>query len=520
MNLVWIGAHWHHFMQKIIWFLLGGIVVIAGLGLVPIHQTPTKAAIGKTLANGARFVPESCWFENNGNFPVQCGWLHTAPLNNDPNTVFRLPVIVVRHQGFGHQPDPVMYLAGGPGASAQLDKQSVESRWLPWYEDRAEMKRDLILVDQRGTGLSQPALLCEEYRTLSANVFSNPGTPTENAAQYRAASEQCHARLTQAQLPLTALGTSHSAQDMNDLLALLDYPKANLLGISYGTRLALEIQRHFPERVRSLTLDSLYPPGEHLFRDWPELLDTGLERILHHCETDPRCQLENSSIRDRFNALKAQLRHQPLAIDVSNLQLGALQTLHLNDEILLAILFDAQYASHSLQKLPAFIRHLQEGRVDLARLHIDSYLRRQFDNSFSEPVFWAVECSDNPSVSPHSMNSKLEAFPELRYYLPYDHDTCALWNSGRTPQPLQAATQPLKTPTLILSGEDDPITPSTWANKAATTQFEAETTFLFNFTDIAHSVLDNKACATPLLLHFLQDPSQRPQADCRFDPTG
>jgi pimeloyl-ACP methyl ester carboxylesterase len=504
-------------MRKIIWLLLGISVMAAAFGTLSLRQSTLEKFTERTLPNGAHFVPEKCWFATSDDTTIQCGWLHTAPANGSTQSAFQLPVIVMHYTGFGHQPDPLVYLAGGPGASTGLDQQGMETYWINWFTQKKDMRRDLILFDQRGTGMSKPALHCNEYRELSAATLSNPGTPEENADRYRNISQQCHDRLVQAHLPLADLGTEHSAQDVNDLLTLLGYEQSNLLGVSYGTRLALEIQRQFPQRVRSLSLDSLYPPGEHLFRDWPELLDQSLQRIFSYCDQHERCQLENGDIRQRYASLMATLRQQPLLIPVPEQDAGGLKTLHLNDEILLAILFDAQYTSHALAGLPDMIRHLQEGHPERAQAIIEDYLHHQFDDSFREPVFWSVECRDNPSVPRAKMDAAINAYPELRYYLPYNYDVCDVWNPAPQPPGLPTVAQPRQTPTLILAGEDDPITPSAWALKAATEQFSADTTHLFQFADVAHSVMDNKACANDLFVHFINDPSTRPQADCRFD---
>ena len=505
-------------MRKIIWLLLGGFVVgSALLGLISVHQPSIEPMSSKILANGASFVPTKCWFTSKDSIPAQCGWLNTAPLNGNKTSTFKLPVVILRHTGSQHQSDPVIYLAGGPGAATLLDKRSMESHWLQWFESKLATNRDLILFDQRGTGMSEPAINCHEYRELSVSVLSNPGTPDENARRYREISQQCHDHLLQQGAPLNELGTLFSAQDVNDLLEALGYDKGNLLGVSYGTRLAMEIDLRFPQRVRSMTLDSLYPPGEHLFRDWPDLVKNSLERVFSYCETAERCQLENGNIRELYLSLMSKLRANPLRIPVDNLQINGLQTLHLNDEILLAMLFDAQYSSHNLASLPDMLRHLQSGRTDLVQTQIENYLHHQFDETFHEPVFWTVECGDNPLVPRANMEAKLNTFPELRYYLPYDHDVCDIWNTTTATHTLQTSPAPRITPTLILSGEDDPITPISWANKAAEEQFSAKTTHFFSFADIAHSVMDNKPCANDLFVQFVNDPHERPHADCRFD---
>ncbi len=512
------GAEFSNFMRRMIWLLLGGVVAAAAMGVMSGRQEPLPSFSSHVLENKARFVPEKCWFETAKNDDVQCGFMHVAPSSPDQASPFQLPVVVMRYTGKDRQPDPLVYLSGGPGSASWLEQKSIETYWLDWFKQKQGMKRDLVLFDQRGTGLSKPSLQCDEYRELSASILANPGTPEQNASRYRSVSQQCRDSLLTAGMPLQELGTERSAGDVNDLLQLLGYAQGNLLGVSYGTRLALEVQRQFPLQVRSLSLDSIYPPGEHLFRDWPDLLAEGLERIFRACDASPRCQLENGDVRARYAVLRDKLRKEPLQVDVSRLGLaGGVQTLRLNDEILLAILFDAQYASNSLQSLPAMIRHLQEDRLDLAMGHIESYLLHQFDDAFSEPVFWSVECHDNPVISRERMDARVNAHPELRYYLPHDYDVCDVWVADKPVEGLKLTETPRETPALILSGEDDPITPSHWAVKAAEQQFVPETTYLFRFANIAHSVMDNKDCANDLFINFVNQPNKRPRADCRFD---
>lgn len=493
--------------------------MVAGLGVATVHPGLPVLLVSDTLPNGASFTQEDCWFETDSRHSVYCGWLHTAPLRQGQPSSFQLPVVVIRHMGNRHKADPLVYLAGGPGSATGVGSRADIAGWLAWFDSKAAMKRDLILFDQRGTGLSKPVLNCAEYRDLNAGVLAAPGTPEQNAERYHAATSQCHERLLASRIPLNELGTAYSAQDVNDLLELLGYDQANLLGTSYGTRLALEVQQRFPNKVRSLVLDSLYSPQEHMFHDWPELLGQGIERIFRYCDTHDRCQLENSNLRQRYTALMAKLREQPLAISVAHLHLGKLDTVYLNDEILLSILFDAQYSSQNLPKLPTLIRHLQEGRADLARWFVEDYLYRQFDDSFSEPVFWSVECADNPVMSQQDMLARANVYPELSYYLPSGFNVCDVWGSGNQPPALGGRKAAITTPALILSGEDDPITPANWVGKAVQENFSLNMAYLFRFPHIAHNVLEHKPCANDLFIHFLNNPQERPSADCRSDPS-
>lgn len=502
-------------MYKLIWALIGGLVVLSLLGIASIRHFVPVSFDENTAVNGARFVPTDCWFDAGGRARVQCGWLHTAPQPGKTHSSFELPVIVMQYQGLDRAADPVVYLAGGPGAPAGLEQDVVESYWLDWFQGKADMKRDLVLFDQRGSGMSKPDFHCNGYRELSLSILTNPGSPADNARRYREVARQCHKQLQQRGMPLDELGTVYSAGDVNDLMQLLGYGEWNLLGVSYGTRLAFEVQRQHPDKVRSMSLDSVYPPQEHLFREWPDLLQGSLQHLFDFCASNNQCAMENGDVEARYQHLMARLREQPMVIPVGDLQLGDLQEFHLNDEILLAILFDSQYMSGSLREMAGMITLLDEGRPAMVMGFIEHYLRQHFDVSFREAVYWSVECGDNPPVSRVEREARINALPGLRDYLPHDYDLCDIWGNAGMSRRLQDAAAPRQTPALILSGQDDPITPATWATRVAKQGFAGNKAHLFRFEGISHSVMDNKPCAGELFMDFVNAPDQRPRADCR-----
>lgn len=507
-------------MKRLIWTLGITLTVFSLLGVASVHSLTSTPLSSQNLASGAKLEPSACWFDVPAALNVQCAWMATAPLPGQEISAFRLPVVIMKYQGADRKPDPLLYLAGGPGASAMLDKHNLENYWFKWFQSKAGMKRDLILFDQRGSGLSQPSVYCDDFRSLRAQVLSKPGTPVENARLYRNTTQQCYNSLQQQGVALEQLGTQYSAQDVYHLMQLLGHEQWNLLGVSYGTRLAFEVQSRYPQHVRSMSLDSVYPPNMHLLREWPDLLGNSLQRVFDFCASDSQCALENGDVKARFHSLMQQLRTQPLNVPVAGLHLGGLQQLQLNDEILLAMLFDSQYASASLGKLANMLRYLQEGKLQQVMPQIETYLYHQFDDSFHEAVFWAVECRDNPPIPDNDLEQRLSNLPELRYYLPTDYDVCDIWRNKAGDQVLVHNLQhpARQTPALILAGKDDPITPVSWAVDAAVHEFAKSKAYLFSFANISHSVLDNKHCANELLIGFLNEPNERPSADCRFEP--
>lgn len=484
---------------------------------VPFPRTITNEKL--SLANGARFEPAPCWFDVSNekkslNPDVNCGWFHTAPPMGSDKSAFQLPVVIFKYQKEDRQDDPLVYLAGGPGAGAWLDSHNINKFWLPWYKKNMALQRDLILFDQRGSGLSEPQLICPEFHDASRQIFTDPGTPIENAQLHREAAQACHSRLQASGIPINQLGTPHSADDIAQLLTVLGYKHWNLYGVSYGTRLAIEVQTRYPEKVRSLVLDSVYSPSAHLFREWPKLYRDSIERIFEYCERTRECSISSDLLRNRLRQLLTRLRHRPVVVPVDpSLGIG-LDNVVVNDETFLAILFNSEYTSGNLATLPMLIDDTYSDDVELLQVFVDEYVLRQFEVSFNDAAFWAVECQDNPQIDPFPIEHNPD-YSILKYYLPTAYNVCDIWRDNNQRKALASKKKAKNLPVLIFSGEDDPITPIDWA--ISTAAFYDNKPYLFSFSGVSHSVMDNKPCTEDLFVHFVQEPEVRPQADCQMN---
>ena len=479
----------------------------------PVSSSSAKNVI--TLDNGAKLQKTECWFE----LPtqdVECAWLNTAPAVGSTQSAFKLPVVVFHYTGKDKKADPIVYLAGGPGAGAWLDAEFIQTFWLnQWNEYLSELKRDLVLFDQRGSGLSLPIVDCPEYREHAKRLLLNPSTPTENAERYYQVAESCVKRLKSEGIAIDQLATYYSAIDVKNIMEALGYKIWNIQSVSYGTRLGIEVQRRFPDKVRTMLLDSVYPPTAHLFDDWPVLLNESLERIFTHCQIDPSCSISHDNFQKRFWKLMDSLRDSPLLVELSDPKLG-IDHIFLNDETLLAVLFQAEYRTDILSYLTEALFELEKNDTHGIQPFVDDYVAIQFDTSSSDATYWAVECHDDTDSDHAKYAAYKKKFPRLAYYLAEKYNVCDVWNEGYQPIALMSenTNKENTTPVLIFSGEDDPITPSDWAIDTAMSF--ANNVYLFSFYGVSHSVLDNKNCAPILYNHFVNSPLKRPRADCRI----
>lgn len=460
------------------------------------------------IANGAKLEWQDCWFDRITN--VSCAYLHTAPEQKGGTSSFRLPVVVIKYTGVDREDDPVIYMAGGPGSSAWL--KQIKDYWVPWYKE-ANLHRDLILFDQRGAGLSEPRLSCPEYYDAMRETLKTKLSHSESSTTTHKSLLSCYERLKGNGAPITEISTRHSANDINDLMSLLDYDQWNLDSVSYSTRLALLIGQMYPDKVRSMVLDSVYPIQRHFFKEWPGLMKRSLERIFALCNKQSSCDQDYGDIRKKLWETVEHLREEPMPFAVST-DKYKMSSVYIDDETFLSILFDAQYETGALYNLPSVIDAFHRGDEDFLQSYVEDFLTYRLDDSISEVVFWAVECKDNPPLSDKEAGELYDKYPKLKPYLVEEYNACDIWLDGLKPGGLQVDASPSNVPVMILGGEDDPVTPVEWAEDVLAKYKKAQ---MFSFTHISHSVMDSKTCSTELLSQFIHDPLTRPAADCRID---
>jgi pimeloyl-ACP methyl ester carboxylesterase len=185
---------------------------------------------------------------------VQCGYLIVPENRSNPQSrTIKVAYAIIKARGSNPQPDPVVYLTGGPGDNA--------IKWISDFSGKPMgEKRDILLVDPRGLGYSQPTMQCPMHNLPGIITQDTAPTAEDILAQDVHWARSCRDLLASQGFDLTAYNTIASAGDLSDLRQALGYSQWNLYGISYGTRLALVTMRAFPEGIRSVVLDSVIPP--------------------------------------------------------------------------------------------------------------------------------------------------------------------------------------------------------------------------------------------------------------------
>lgn len=176
--------------------------------------------------------------------------------------------------------DPVVYLQGGPGGSAVAQIPLIERIFRPWRD-----RRDIVMFDQRSAGISGLSSSCANMLATNAYDIVRPDPATTLPALAR----QCVAELEKEGVPLAVYNTSQNALDVPLVVNALGYSDYNLYGISYGTKLALEVMRVAPQRVRSVIVDGVAPSWINLYNAFALKNDEAARIVVDQCAADKAC---------------------------------------------------------------------------------------------------------------------------------------------------------------------------------------------------------------------------------------
>ena len=447
---------------------------------------------------------------------IACGYLAVPEDRGDANSpIIRLAVTILHPSGTP-LPDPIIYLEGGPGGSA------LEFLYLTFSEQfrpLLEAGRDIIIFDQRGVGFSEPALECPGLRELGLELLDEEidGRQIEEEEaneMYRSTALACRQDLVKT-VELAAYNTTASAADVNDLREKMGYEQVNLWGASYGTWLALEVMRRYPDGVRSVVLDSVYPPQQDLIAEAPNNAARAVDLLFKACAADQACNTAFPDLRSVYLDTVERLNEEPAGFQVTNPLTGKRYDLIMTGDNLASLFFQFLYATSVIPSLPQILYEAsQEDYATIAQLFGALLVSGE---AVSQGQQFSVLCHDEVAFSsPREFEAALAEHPELERAFSdsilgdLGFATCADWQVGQADKTL---TLPVTSdiPTLIMAGEFDPITPPAWGKQVGET---LKNSYFFEYPGMGHGTSASAGCPQEMMIDFLNDPATAPEDAC------
>ncbi|MFT3894572.1 MAG: alpha/beta fold hydrolase [Anaerolineales bacterium] len=376
------------------------------------------------------------------------------------------------------EPDPLFLLAGGPGQSAIETFPAMLAMLFTVHEDR-----DIVLVDQRGTGKSNP-LRCLDLEDESLD-------DDEALAKLRFCPKTLDA-------DLRFYTTEIAMTDLDEVRAALGYETINIYGASYGTRAALTYLRMFPEHVRTVTLDSVVDPEFILFMDAARDGQSALEVFLARCEADEACKSTFPNVRSELDALLSRLEETPAEITIPNPLTNKPLELTVTRDMITGMIFNTLYVPELVATLPLSI-HAAYADENYVPLISQALL---VNAGLYDGMFYAVACTEDAPLIFAEEATQLSEGTIFGDRTIEFMKTCAAFPKGSVSSEFRKPFASDK-PVLIFSGEADPITPPWHAEKVAE-EFTNELHLVF--TGMGHGNLANR-CSSNLFREFIESAS-------------
>jgi pimeloyl-ACP methyl ester carboxylesterase len=346
------------------------------------------------------------------------------------------------------KPDPLFVFEGGPGGGAA----TLAQYHAPIFK-RFQTDRDIVMIDQRGTGDSNP-LNCEP-EDRNEEDFSKVDEYPVDRLRNCLSSLKADARL---------YTTSIAMDDIDEVRAWLGYGAINLWGGSYGTRAALVYLRRYEDSVRAVILDGVAPPDMKLPLYMPRDGQRALDLMIADCAKDAACSKQYPNLRDSVNALFAHTASKP-HITFTHPRTGKPAAMNVSQRLVASVIFASLYDPVVTSLLPRLITDAAAGNYQgLLALGFSRDLPK---GAMSEGMFLSVVCAeDMPRIRTEEVVSEAKGRFLGTAFFDTRMKPCEFWPKGAVSEDFYQPVTSSK-PVLILSGEDDPVTPPTWGEHVA-----------------------------------------------------
>lgn len=363
-----------------------------------------------------------------------------------------LNIAVLPALGPGPAPDPIFYLSGGPG-SAAVEQAGAAVFLLA----KARRDREIVLVDQRGTGGSNPLRCGVSARSETQKYLSDLMSP-ETAGECRKELEK--------RADLTLYTTPIAMGDLDEVREALGYERINLFGGSYGTRAALVYLRQFPRRVRSVVLMGAVPTYFDMPFSYSRSAQYAMDRLLSDCAADKSCNGAFPNLKNEFKEVLERLAKGPVKVTLRNSATGKPEEVELSYDVAVERIRFLLYSGQTSRQLPLLIH--KAAHDDFAPLAREAAATGEgLFSLIYTGMFFSVTCAEDvPFIDQKRIPQEIANTFLKDVRLRTQIRACRDWPRARLPEGYR---DPVRSdaPALILSGGVDPVTPARWGDEVA-----------------------------------------------------
>ncbi len=434
------------------------------------------------------------------------GYLEVLENRDKPNgNRIKLPIYIFKSRSENPKPDPILYTVGGPGYTSMR-----ASKYMEYYKYLDD--RDFILFEQRGTQYAKPSLDCPEWAkaVYESNLPNFDSAKTDSL--FQKAAKECNERLRKQGIDLDFYTTNQIAADINDLINVLGIEEYNLLTMSYSTKIGQVLVRDYPDKIRSVVMDSPLPLEVNYDEESVNNLLGALDKLLSDCQADADCNNAFPNIKSRFLKYLEEKTINPLEVKVENPKSGEPETFYLKGKDLITVFTSA--STGSVPNIPFEINKLLNNDLTSVKERLQ-YLFQEPGDGIGKGMRLSVWCAEeNPFNSQEKITIETNKYPEVKGLSPtvFDNEICEIWSVKKVSEIENKAVRS-DIPVLLISGEYDNETPVKWAESMANNLTNSYN-LIFKGWKHGPTTYWSNPCAMQAANEFFNNPTIKPNPEC------
>ena len=474
----------------------GVLAIVIGTTLVnrACGQTPPPPKFTDTACNLPNTTPDI-------QPRLRCGTVSVPRDYAHPDAGhYKLAVVVIRSERQPASPEPVVYMSGGPGGPLTVYATYQAAHPLA-------AGRDIILVDQRGTGRSEPKLcpsLSGDFADALVEAAIEPAAEERRLNLFAA----CHDEATARGIDLTNFGTSVTVEDFDRVRQALGIAQWNLFGVSYGTTVGMTLMVLHPETVRAAVLDSINPP-DPILPPWSANVADAVAAFLASCSTQTSCRTLYPDLGGTYRDTVDQLRMAPLSFPLPPGLHGSSSHGALTAGLFELVVGRMVYYPRFYPGLPRLIAQVHTGSTEDFAAATAALLAeaRKPDTGTSFPANAAIDCRDRPRFR-EPLGTDTDPIDRSSLY-----GICGGWVQLGPPPLVPIGTT---IPTLIIAGQFDPNARPA-ASRGVAESIGRHVQWI-EFVGAGHSVRSYNLCAAGIVAAFIDNTAKTVDASCAAQP--
>src|SRR5215471_2970451 len=442
---------WPHGARIVSLFFLGAVVL--GLQFAAQNKAPQESGKRKSAPLISLTPCEVPGANPSTKDKASCGTFEVfEDRERNAGRKIALKIVIYPATGQDKALDPLFYIPGGPGSSATEDAPFVAQQAAKIREHR-----DLVFVDQRGTGGSNP-LNCVFFNSSNLQSFLGDYFPLPGVRKCREELEQ--------KADLKLYTTPIAADDLEDVRRGLGYQKINIVGVSYGTRASQVFLKRHPGSVRAIILLGVSPTNQLMPRDFPQHTERALNGVIAECAADKDCQQAFPHLEAEKKSVLEKLLRGPVEVEVKPGTSKESVRIKLSRDLVAEAIRYMLYQPVSAGRIPILIHLAAEGNFGpLANAAIE--YRQNLVYTGSNGMYLSVTCAEDVALIKPGEGERNGVNTFLGdYRLRQQRAACALWQRGTTPANYAEPTVS-DVPVLIMTGQWDPVTPPIYGDTVA-----------------------------------------------------